>query len=274
MATAMQRILITGAAGLVGGVVRRDLAGRYPRVRLTDAKPLVEAGPGEELLQADVRDFEAMLEATADCDAVVHFGSIPVEDAWENIFEVNFRGTHNVVEAARRNGVKRILFASSNHAIGFYRRTQKIDHTVLPRPDSRYGLSKAFGEDLLSYCADKYGVAGYCMRIGTCNAANRPMDARQLSTWISWRDMAQLVRVGLEAPDLHFAIVYGCSRNARSFWDNSAAEKLGYCPQDSADDWAAEILARAEPEAADEVAKLFQGGVFASAEFEGDLGKI
>lgn len=270
----MKRVLITGAAGLIGGVVRRDLAGRCERLRLTDVKPLGEAGPNEEILQADVRDFDSMLEATADCEAVVHFGSIPVEDAWENIFDVNFRGTHNVVEAARRNGVKRILFASSNHAIGFYRRTQKIDHTVPPRPDSRYGLSKAFGEDLLRYYADNYGIGGYCMRIGTCNAANRPMEARQLSTWISWRDMAQLVRVGLEAPDLHFEIVYGCSRNSRSFWDNSAAERLGYRPQDSADDWADEILARAEPEPADPIAKLFQGGAFASAEFEGDLSKL
>lgn len=270
----MNRVLVTGAAGLVGGVVRRDLAGRYPCVRSTDARPLGEAGPGEELLQADVRDFDAMLRATADCDAVVHFGSIPVEDDWDAIFEVNFRGTRNVVEAARRNGVRRILFASSNHAIGFYRRTQRIDSAVLPRPDSRYGLSKAFGEDLLSYYADNYGVAGYCMRIGTCNAPNRPTDARQLSTWISWRDMAQLVRVGLEAPDLHFAIVYGCSRNSRSWWDNSVAEKMGYKPQDSADDYAEEILGRAEPEAVDPLAGLFQGGVFASAEFEGDPSKL
>jgi uronate dehydrogenase len=271
---AMERVLITGAAGLVGGVVRRDLAGRYRNVRVTDAKPLGEAGPGEELLQADVRDFEAMLEATADCDAVVHFGSIPVEDSWDSIFEVNFRGTQNVVEAARRNGAKRILFASSNHAIGFYRRSRRIDHAVLPRPDSRYGLSKAFGEDLLSYYADNYAMQAFCMRIGTCNAANRPMDARQLSTWISWRDMAQLVRVGLEAPDLHFAIVYGCSRNSRGWWDNSVAEKLGYRPQDSADDWAAEILGRADPEPVPETAKLFQGGTFAAAEFEGDLTKL
>jgi uronate dehydrogenase len=270
----MQRVLVTGAAGLVGGVVRRDLAGRCQHVRSTDARPLGEAGPGEELLQADVRDFDAMLRATADCDAVVHFGSIPIEDTWDNIFEVNFRGTQNLVEAARRNGVKRILFASSNHAIGFYRRTQRIDSTVLPRPDSRYGLSKAFGEDLLSYYADNYGMQAWCMRIGTCNAANRPMEARQLSTWISWRDMAQLVRVGLEAPDLHFAIVYGCSRNARSWWDNSVAERMGYKPQDSADDYAAEIMARAEPEPSDAVAKQFQGGVFVSAEFEGDLSKL
>lgn len=270
----MKRVLITGAAGLVGGVVRRDLAGRCQNVRATDARPLGEAGPGEELLVADVRDFDAMLEATADCDAVVHFGSIPIEDSWENIFEVNFRGTQNVVEAARRNGAKRILFASSNHAIGFYRRTRRIDHKVLPRPDSRYGLSKAFGEDLLSYYADNYGMQAYCMRIGTCNAANRPMDARQLSTWISWRDMAQLARVGLEAPNLHFAIVYGCSRNSRSWWDNSAAEGMGFQPEDSADDWAADILSRPDPEPVAETAKLFQGGTFASAAFEGDLAKL
>ena len=145
-------------------------------------------------------------------------------------------GLYNVFEAARRNKVKRILFATSNHAVGFYRRDEKIDHRVYPKPDSRYGVSKVFGEALGSLYADKYGMEVYNMRIGNVNP--EPVDKRRLSIWISPRDLAQLVTIGIEHPDIRFEIVYGISANKRAWYDNSNAERLGYKPQDDSEKWA------------------------------------
>lgn len=268
----MKRVLITGAAGKVGSALRERLRGVYPALRLSDIAPLGEAGPGEELHTGDVSDMAAMETAMQGVDGAVLLGAIPTEDSWDNILQSNFVGTYNGFEAARRAGVKRIVFASSNHAIGFYRRERTIDTSVVPRPDSRYGLSKAFGESLGSLYADKHGIGVMCMRIGSFQP--RPMDTRQLSTWISPDDTARLVRCGLEAPDLHFSIVYGVSANTRSWWDNAAATALGYAPRDNAEDYAEEILARAVPEDADAIAKQFQGGVFTAAEFSGDADSV
>lgn len=271
-AFAPKRVLLTGAAGYVGGVLRDGLAGRYPVLRVSDMASLGDAREGEEVVQGDIRnpaDVERMMEGV---DAVVHMGAHPVENSWENILETNIAGTYNVIDAARRHGAKRFIFASSNHAIGFYRRERTIGADVPARPDSRYGLSKAFGEDLGSLYADKHGLGFMAMRIGTC--IPRPTNARILSTWISHRDMVHLVQVGIETPRLHFAIVYGMSNNSRAWWDNSVAHALGYRPQDNAEDYAEEIMAMAKPEDADNIALQFQGGVFASAEFDGNVGEV
>lgn len=270
--TSTDRVLLTGAAGTVGSVLRAGLRGRYSLLRVSDIAPLGEPGAGEEVVYGDLRDPEQVDHMMQDIDGVVHLGGIPVEDSWDNIFATNIGGTFNVFEAARRHGVKRMVFASSNHAIGFYRRSTNIGSGVPHRPDSRYGLSKAFGEDLGSLYADKYGLGVMCIRIGSC--LERPPNERMLSTWISHRDMVQLVQVGLEAPELHFAIVYGVSNNTRSWWDNSAAEALGYRPADNSEIYAKEIMAMDPPEAADDVALQFQGGVFVSGEFAGDLSRL
>src|SRR5882724_10620319 len=164
----MMRVLITGAAGHIGKVLRQGLRGRYPLLRLSDIVPMGEAGPGEETVIADVQDFAATHASMKGIDCVVHLGALPVEYPWEQILPINIVGTYNVFEAARQQGVKRVVFASSNHAIGFYRRTQRIDHTAQPRPDSRYGLSKAFGEALGHLYADKHGLSVISLRIGTC----------------------------------------------------------------------------------------------------------
>ena len=138
------------------------------------------------------------LRITKGVDAIVHLGGYSVEGPWEAILQANIIGCYNVFEAARRNGVKRILFPTSNHATGFYRRDQTIDHRVYIKPDSRYGVSKVFGEALGSLYADKYGMEMFMMRIGNVNP--KPIDKRRLSIWFSPRDLAQLVSIGIDHP--------------------------------------------------------------------------
>ena len=262
----MKTILITGAAGDVGSHLRRELAGRY-RLRLSDRKPIAELAPHEEFVGADIAATAGLDAVVRGVDAIVHLGGFSVEGPWEAILQANIIGAHNVFEAARAAGVKRILFATSNHAVGFYRRDETIDHEVYPRPDSRYGVSKVFGEALGSLYADKYGMEVFNMRLGNVNP--RPVDKRRLSIWISPRDLAQLVTIGIEHPGVRFEIVYGVSGNQRSWYDNSNAERLGYRPQDNSEAWAAEVLAKEKP-AADPRAEAYQGGNFVVAELGGD----
>ena len=203
------------------------------------------------------------LKITKGVDAIVHLGGYSVEGPWDAILQANIIGCYNVFEAARRNGVKRIVFPTSNHATGFYRRDQTIDHRVYPSPDSRYGVSKVFGEALGSLYADKYGMQVFCMRIGNVNPA--PIDKRRLAIWFSPRDLAQLVTIGIEHPEIRFEIVYGVSGNQRSWYDNANAYRLGYKPQDDSEVHAKEVLAREKP-GGDPVAEAHQGGVFCVAE--------
>jgi uronate dehydrogenase len=167
--------------------------------------------------------------------------------------------------------VKRLLFATSNHATGFYRRDQTIGHRVYPKPDSRYGVSKVFGEQLGSLYADKYGMEVFCIRIGNVNPA--PVDKRRLSLWLSPRDLAQLVQIGIEHPDIRFEIVYGVSGNKRSWYDNSNAQRLGYKPQDDSEPYAADVLAKEKP-GADPRSETYQGGNFVLAEIGGDPSRV
>jgi uronate dehydrogenase len=265
----MKTVLITGAAGDVGSHLRRELAGRY-ELRLSDKRAIAGLDPAERFVKADVTRLEDMLVATRGVEAIVHLGGFSVEGDWETIRDVNIDGTYNVYEAARRNGVKRIVFASSNHAVGFYRRDETIDHRVYPKPDSRYGVSKVFGEALGSLYADKYGLEILNIRIGNVNP--RPVDKRRLSIWISPRDLAQLVSIGIEHPGIRFEIVYGVSGNERSWYDNANAERLGYRPQDRSEEYADEVLRR-EKAGADERSERFQGGTFVLAERGGDPSK-
>ena len=262
----LKTILITGAAGDVGRHLRNELAGRYS-LRLSDIRPIKKLARGETFVRGDVGRPSDMLKVCKGVDAIVHLGGFAVEGPWDMILRANIIGCYNTFEAARVNGVKRILFASSNHATGFYRRDHKIDHRVYPKPDSRYGLSKVFGEQLGSLYADKYGMQVLCMRIGNVNFA--PADKRRLSIWISPRDFAQLVQIGIEHPDIRFEVVYGVSGNQRSWYDNSNAERLGYRPQDDAEACADAVLAKEKP-GADARTEAFQGGTFVKAEIGGD----
>ena len=258
----MKTILITGAAGDVGTHLRRELAGKY-HLRLSDIKPVKALAAGEKSAPGDIAKMSDMLRATKGVEAIVHLGGFSVEGPWDMILRANIVGCYNLFEAARRNGVKRVLFASSNHATGFYKRDEKIDHRVYPKPDSRYGVSKAFGEQLGSLYADKYGMQVFCMRIGNVNPV--PIDKRRLSILFTPRDLAQLVTIGIEHPDIRFEIVYGISGNKRAWYDNANAFRLGYRPQDDSEKWAAEILAKEKP-GGDPVAEKFQGGVFCAVE--------
>lgn len=257
----MKTILITGASGGVGTYLRRELAGRY-RLRLTDLRALEPHGADESFMRGDITNLADMMQVTQGVDAIVHLGGYSVEGPWDDVLQANVVGCYNVFEAAHRNGVKRILFATSNHAVGFYRRNQTIDHRVYPKPDSRYGVSKVFGEALGSLYADKYGMEVFCMRIG--NVADRPIDKRRLSIWLSPRDLGQLVTIGIEHPDIRFEIVYGVSGNSRSWYDNANAFRLGYRPQDDAEAHAADILGAEKP--GDPRAEIYQGGSFVHLE--------
>ncbi len=266
----MKTILITGAAGDIGTHLRRELAGKYA-LRLSDIRPVKKPAPGETSVRGDIGRLTDMLRVTKGVDAIVHLGGFAVEGPWDVILRANIVGLYNVFEAARRNGVKRLLFATSNHAMGFYRRDQTIDHRTYPKPDSRYGVSKVFGEQLGSLYSDKYGLEVFCIRIGNLNPA--PADKRRLSLWLSPRDLSQLVQIGIEHPGIRFEIVYGVSGNKRSWYDNSNAQRLGYKPQDDSETYAAEVLAKEKP-GNDPRSELYQGGNFVMAEIGGDPSRV
>jgi len=268
----MKRVLMTGAGGNIGRVLRRHLQGAYEHLRLGDICAQSAAGAGEQVIDLDVRDPDALDEAMTGIDCVVHLAGLPGQAAWPAILAANIEGTHNVFESARRQGVRRIVYASSNHAVGFHRREKPLDSGVAPRPDSLYGASKVFGEALGRLYADKYGLSVACLRIGTFRTPDRPSEARQLSSWISHRDMAQLVRRCIDHPEFHFLVAYGVSANTRSRWTNAGVAFLGYVPEDDSERFAAEILALDIPE--DAIAAQFHGGFACPIGFVGDASRI
>lgn len=265
----MKTILITGAAGEIGTVLRAGLAGRYDLLRLADIRPCNNIGPGEQEIITDVTDLDAAITATKGIDCVVHLAGVPREGSWDQILPINIAGTYNVFEAARRNGAKRIVFASSNHVIGFHRVGKTVDESALPRPDSRYGVSKVFGEAVGRLYADKHGLSVACLRIGSFRA--RPQNARELRTWISHRDTVQLVQRCIEAPAFHFIVVYGVSANTRSEWRDKTAVMIGYRPEDNAEVFAAEFEGKTYPPGP---ATDFHGGDPCAQEFTGDPDRI
>jgi uronate dehydrogenase len=249
-------ILLTGAAGVLGRWLRPRLLERYDLRSADRVDPSPAHNTGETLIQADMADLGAVERMVAGVDGVIHFGGRSIEDEWEEILHSNIIGCYNMFEAARRQGVKRLVFASSNHAIGYHRSSERLDVGSTIRPDTRYGVSKAFGEAVGSYYADKFGLEVACLRIGSALA--KPTTRRHLATWLSYPDLERLVVACLEAPQLHFAVVYGASANTRGWWDNSGAPEIDYKPQDNAEDYAAEILAK-DP---DDPVVFFQGGPF------------
>jgi uronate dehydrogenase len=260
-----KRILITGAAGALGKELRRRLFGRYPLLRLSDVNAMEPARQGEEIVQCDLADAAAVDRVCEGIDAIVHLGGQSIEAPWERVIQSNLVGCVNLYEGARKARVDRVIFASSNHAIGFYHRRQRIDHTTPPKPDSRYGVSKAFGEDLSHYYALKHGIRGLCLRIGSCYP--KPTNARFLSTWLSYDDFERLIEVGLHA-DYVYEIAYGVSDNTRAWWDNSRIKALGYRPQDNAEAFAKEVGHIVTDNAIDEA---HQGGPFCSPDFSGRI---
>ena len=269
---ALKRVLITGAAGGIGRRLRRLLRGVYPALRLSDIATPDDLAADEEFIAADLGDFAAVERAVSGVDGIVHLGGMSVENDWETILHANIIGTRNLFEAARRQGIERVVFASSNHAVGFYPRRRRIGTNAPVRPDSRYGVSKAFGEAMGALYADKHGLRVLNIRIG--NVDDRPVDKRRLAIWIHPEDLVQLVRIGLEHPELHYEIVYGASDNERCWWDNAAAFRLGYRPRWRAEDYRDQALSAETGKKPDPVGDALQGGPFTSAEFSGDLERV
>ena len=264
-----RRIVFTGAAGGIGTMIRPLLAPLYPGLVLSDRVKPVNLLAGETFVAADLAKPDEVVAAVKGAHSVIHFGGFSVEGPWDTLLQANIIGCYNLFEAARLAGVRRVVFASSNHAVGFYPRKRKIRTDVTVRPDSRYGVSKAFGEALGALYADKHGMAVTCLRIG--NVGPCPLDVRRLSIWISPEDIVQLIRIGLEHPDIRFDVLYGASDNEASWWDNSRARRLGYRPTCKAEDHRAYAVAEQEKVGRDPVGDLFQGGSFCSAEFTNDV---
>lgn len=253
------RLLLTGAAGGLGRVLRDSLKPMARVLRVSDIAPMAPAQPGEEVVGCDLADKAAVDQLVAGCQAIVHLGGISTENTFEAILESNIRGTFHIYEGARRHGVKRVVFASSNHVIGFHRQGQVIDSHCQRRPDGHYGLSKSFGEDLAQFYWDRYQIESVSLRIGSSfpEAANR----RMLVTWLSYRDLTELVRVSLFTPQVGHTVVYGASDNRDKWWDNRHAAHLGFVPRDSSEPFRAAVEAQPPDDPADP-ANQYQGGAF------------
>ncbi|MBL8839399.1 MAG: NAD-dependent epimerase/dehydratase family protein [Alphaproteobacteria bacterium] len=255
-----QPILLTGAAGVLGTWLRPHLIARFGRLRSTDIAPIGPALANEEIVPCDLADRKAVDALVAGARAIVHLGGISREDTFDRILHANFHGTYNVYDSARCQRVDRIVFASSNHAIGFHPVGTVLDADAPQRPDSLYGVSKAFGEDLARYYVDKFGMDIACLRIGS--ALPEPNNIRALSTWLSYPDLFRLIAACIEAPHFGYAVLYGASDNDNLWWDNTKMSHIGYLPEDNAAAWRRRILPGADPRDPDDPATKFQGGMY------------
>src|ERR1700737_3100731 len=237
----MQTVLVTGAAGGIGTRLRQLLKGFYPNIRLGDAKRPADLAADETFVEADLASMPAVETAVAGVDGIRHLGGFSAEAPGDTIPQAQTIGCANLCGAARRHRVERVVFASSNHAVGFFPRRRRIGVDAAVRPDSRYGVSKAFGEGIAALYAFKHGLRVTSIRIGNFGAV--PVDRRRLSIWIAPEDLAQLIRIGLDHPDIRCGVFYGIWDNARGWWDNSSAFRFGYRPTHAAEDHSAEALA-------------------------------
>lgn len=250
-----ERILLTGAAGAIGTMLRPRLARAGRTLRLLDIAPL-SAGDAEEVVQGSVADLDTMVAACAGVEAVIHLGGLSGEAPWAEILEHNINGTYTALEAARRAGVPRVVFASSNHAVGFRPVDEDAGEYLYPRPDTYYGVSKAAGEALGSLYHDRYGLDVICLRIGSC--AERPFNERALATWLSPDDCGRLMEAAISVASPGFRVVWGISANTRGRWSLAEARSLGYAPADDA-----EVYADSVPPAQG-LEKVYLGGDFCS----------
>jgi len=256
------KIVLTGAAGRLGGLSRAPLSGMCRELVSSDlAEGLDDLAPNETYIQADLGAFDAVNAILEGAEMVVHFGSIADEAPWEQILHSNLLSAYNVWESAHRHGVRRIVFASSVHAVGMTPKHQTLTTDAPHRPDTFYGLAKCFTEDLASLYWDKRGLETVAMRI--FSATPVPGNSRALGTWLSDGDLIQLVQKSITAPTVGFTVVYGVSNNDRAGVDNSGAAFLGFRPRDNAEDFAADILARAAPQDPQNPEDMCHGGPFA-----------
>ena len=257
------RLLLTGAGGNLGRELRPRLKPYCEVLRVSHRRELGEAAPGEEVMLASLEDSAQMLSLLEGVDAVVHMGGVSTEQPWEPILAGNIVGAVNLYEAARLQGVKRIVFASSNHVTGFYRQDEVVNTRMPPKPDGFYGLSKAFGEDLAQLYWDRWGVETVSLRIGS--SFPEPRDRRMLSTWLSFDDLERLVVSALTAPIVGHTIIYGMSDNQSTWWDNTHARHIGYRQQDSSDVFREAVEARQPQIDNRDPVAIYQGGGFVKA---------
>ena len=259
-------IALTGANGSIGGVVRNGVRGRHDDVRLVDRTVACGIQRGEHSITADIRDIDAMRTAFEGCSTVVHLAGIPDEADFYDLAQSNILGTYTVFEAAKRARVKRIVYASSNHVVGFHSAEAALDANAALRPDSFYGVSKVFGEGLGRLYHDKWGLEIVCLRIGSFR--EKPQSVRQLSTWLGHYDAVELFNRAIEAEPVSFTVLYGVSANARCRWNSGeAAEALGFYPVQNAEDFRGEV--EALPDLDPPQCAAFHGGAFTGTDYRG-----
>lgn len=258
----MKKLVLTGAAGRLGSYLREPLSKMCDELVSTDLmEDIGTLYPGERYQKADLANLDAMLAVIEGAEMVVHFGAIGDERPFEVLLGPNFIGAYNVWEAAYRHGVRRVVYASSIHAVGMHRKQDFIGTDAPHRPDTFYGLAKCFAEDLASLYWDKRGVESVCMRILSAAQVNNP---RALGSWLSYDDLIHMVTRAIDTPTTGFTVVYGVSNNDRAPVDNHLAAYLGYRPKDNAEQFAAKVLAEAPPADPTDTAQMYHGGPFAS----------
>jgi uronate dehydrogenase len=256
-----RNVLLTGAAGKIGGRIREFLASRC-KLKSTDIRDLERSG-SDATATCDLADYGAVKSVVRGTQAIVHLAAIPRDADVYDVARANLISTWNLFEAAREEKVKRVVFASSNHVTGFYSPEEPLGIDARPRPDGIYGASKVFGEAVGRLFWDKHGLECVCLRIGS--ALDRPRELRHLSTWISPRDMNQLIWCSLETPDVGFTVAYGISDNARAWWSNKGSLIQDYNPQDRSEDYSKEVLKDYGDKGFDTQIGRFQGGPWAEA---------
>ncbi|MDT0684341.1 NAD(P)-dependent oxidoreductase [Roseicyclus sp. F158] len=256
----MKRLLITGAAGGLGQVMRTRLGHLAETIRLSDLAEMDPAEGGEEVVQANLADEAAVHDLVAGCDGIIHFGGVSVEQPFDPICDANIRGVYNLYEAARANGHPRILFASSNHTIGYHPQDRHLTVEDPMKPDGLYGVSKCFGEAMASMYHSKFGQETAIVRIGSCFP--EPKNHRMMATWFSPDDFVSLIECVFRAPRLGAPIIWGVSDNDEQWWDNSASRYLGWQPKDSSARFRDKVEANNARPAADSPDAVYQGGAF------------
>ena len=260
----MKRLILTGAAGRLGSYLREPLARICEELVSSDiAEDIGQLYDGERYLRADLASFDEVHALLDGAEMVVHFGAIGDEAPFETILGPNIIGAYNIWESAYRHGLRRVIYASSIHAVGMYPKTEFIGTDVPHRPDTYYGLAKCFAEDLASLYWDKRGVEAVCMRIISCAQVNNP---RALGTWLSYDDLIHMVTRAIDTPVTGFSVVYGVSDNDRTPVDNSSASFLGFRPKDNAEQFAENVLATSDRLNPQDPGHLCHGGPFASVE--------
>ncbi|WP_299281118.1 NAD(P)-dependent oxidoreductase [uncultured Tateyamaria sp.] len=265
----MKKLVLTGAAGRLGSHLRGPLAEMCETFVSTDiADGVSDLAANETYVKADLSRLDEIVNLLQDADMVVHFGAIGDEAPFDDILHANIIGAYNIWEAAHRNGVRRVVYASSIHAVGMHKSADMIGVNAPHRPDTYYGLAKCFAEDLARMYWDKRGIEAVCMRIASCATVT---NARAVGTWLSYDDLIHMVTRAIDTRVTEFSIVYGVSDNDRSPFDNTGARHLGYRPKGNAEQFAEEMFAQAPPADPSDPAQACIGGPFATVEL-GDSG--